>query len=94
MTSPRAASQIDIADFTLTANPNPFTNDFGLTMIDEVDGPIEITIYDMIGKLMERRTLRASDVSAVSFGENYSPGVYNLIVSFGEKRKNLKMIKR
>lgn len=86
--------QSDLTDFTLAANPNPFTNDFGLTMFNEVDGQIEIAVYDMIGKLMERRTLRASDVSAARFGENYRPGVYNLIVSFGETRKSFKIIKR
>ena len=59
--------------------PNPFTNSFfinvdGLTQ--ESSEVIALTIYDMQGRLMDRKFLRIDEIASHHFGQNYNKGTY------------------
>ncbi|MBY0486465.1 MAG: T9SS type A sorting domain-containing protein, partial [Flavobacteriaceae bacterium] len=55
---------------------------------------LKVSVYDMLGKLVEDRKVSASDVQTLEVGNNYPSGVYNVIVSQGEHTKTLRVIKR
>ena len=54
----------------------------------------QILVYDMIGKLLEKRDVQSSEMNAVEIGNSYPSGVYNVIVTQGENVKTLRVIKR
>jgi hypothetical protein len=98
--SPGAARQVEgkeaiiNADFDVIGYPNPYDNQFAFQMEGLNEKPISVKIYDMIGKLIESREVNPSDFPLQTFGDSYSSGVYNIVVSQGENIKSIRMIKR
>lgn len=81
--------------FEATAYPNPFKNDFILDIQSSSHEDIYVQVFDLLGKTIEFRTIKASEVNdKISFGDNYSKGVYTLIVNQGEDKKVIKMVKQ
>jgi hypothetical protein len=73
--------------------PNPFTNNFTLEITKASEEKVAVMVYDMIGKLLDRVEVNATD-NTLELGANYPAGVYNVIVSQGEKVETVRMIKR
>jgi len=48
----------------------------------------------MLGKLIETDEFDYTALETKEFGRNYPAGVYNIIVTQGEERKTLRIIKR
>jgi hypothetical protein len=48
----------------------------------------------MIGRELEVQNATVSELSTKEIGTNYPSGVYNIIVSQGDKVKSVRMIKR
>jgi hypothetical protein len=82
------------APFGAKAYPNPFAESFKLDLSTTSDQPVEVKVYDMMGKLVEVRQVNLSELSTQEVGDRYPTGVYNVIVSQGENVKTLRMIKR
>jgi Putative metal-binding motif len=80
--------------FKVLALPNPFISNFGLDLTSFTDSNVTIQIYDMIGKLLENREVKYTEVVDQTMGDNYPSGVYNVIVSQGEIIRTLRVIKR
>ena len=51
-------------------------------------------VYDMTGRLIERREVRPSDMAEQKIGDRLPSGVYNIVVTQGEEVKTLRVIKR
>jgi hypothetical protein len=81
-------------DFKVLALPNPFASNFGLDLTSFTDSNVTIQIYDMIGKLLESRDVKYTEVVDQTMGDNYPSGVYNVIVSQGNNLTTLRVIKR
>ncbi len=81
-------------DFTATVFPNPYSDQFSLLVNTDSDERIAYRVYDMLGKLLDARTIQAIDFISEDFGTNYPAGVYNIVVSQGEEVKTLRLIKR
>ena len=97
ITSPAVARTVETLDsnvFDVTASPNPFDTNFGMFLNATSTEDVSIRVYDMIGKLMEQRLVKATEVVTQEVGNNYPSGVYNVIVSQGAEVKTLRMIKR
>ena len=95
--SPAASSrneEVTSPTFEALAFPNPFSNEFKLNVTTSTEGAVELRVYDMLGKLLEARTIQAIDFISEDFGTNYPAGVYNVIVTQGEEVKTLRVIKR
>lgn len=92
--SPRGLAPQPLPDLIFTAHPNPFSDQFSIQSPKDLSGKVTLSIYNMIGKLMERTTIDAEVLSEFRFGENYAPGVYNVIVSYLDRRQSLRVIKR
>jgi uncharacterized repeat protein (TIGR01451 family) len=80
--------------FEAIAYPNPFTENFQLEVKTNNEADLEIRVYDMIGKLVEQKTVTATDIQTIEVGSNYPSGVYNVIVSQEQTTKTLRVIKR
>lgn len=87
-----AASSLSI--FEAKAYPNPFANNFKLEINSSSEELIELKVFDMIGREIESRLVSISDFDTQGLGENYTSGVYNVIVKQGDNIKTLRIIKR
>ena len=82
------------APFGVTAYPNPYSETFNLSLSTSSEELVGVTIYDMTGKLIDKREVRPSDVSELQVGDRYPSGVYNVVVTQGSDVKTLRVIKR
>jgi hypothetical protein len=97
ITSPAAATRTDEAvlpTFEALAFPNPFSNEFKLNVTTSTEGSVELRVYDMLGKLVDARSINTIDYISEDLGSGYPAGVYNVIVTQGEQVKTLRVIKR
>ena len=95
--SPSASTrneEVTSPTFEALAFPNPFSNEFKLNVTTSTEGAVQLRVYDMLGKLLDARTIQAIDFISEDFGTNYPAGVYNIVVSQGEEVKTLRLIKR
>ncbi|WP_298115405.1 T9SS type A sorting domain-containing protein [Flavobacterium sp.] len=79
--------------FRAVAYPNPFVDDFKLNIETTSSEAIEIKIYDMLGKIIENKTIISSEID-YEIGRNLSSGVYNIILIQGENTQTVRVIKR
>ncbi len=77
----------------MQAYPNPFTASFKIIPLDGEKATLFYQVYDMTGKLIDNREVAASEVSELQIGDNFSSGVYNVIVSQGENTKAMRIVK-
>ena len=80
--------------FTAKGYPNPFNNNFTIAVTSNNNQDIEITIYDMVGKMLTKKVVTNEDLNNTSLGDEFPAGVYNVIVTQGSDVKTLRMIKR
>jgi hypothetical protein len=76
------------------AYPNPYTETFNLSLTTSSEDKVSIVVYDMTGRLIERRDVRPSDMVEQQIGDRYPSGVYNVVVTQGEEVKTVRVIKR
>ena len=95
--SPAAAArgeEVGSSVFEAQAFPNPFTSEFKLNVTTSTEGAVELRVYDMLGKLIEARSINTIDYISEDLGSAYPAGVYNVIVTQGENMKTLRVIKK
>jgi len=80
--------------FSVKAYPNPYTETFNLSLSTSSEDKVSVVVYDMTGRLIERRDVRPSDMVEQQIGDRYPSGVYNVVVTQGEEVKTLRVIKR
>ena len=81
-------------NFNAIAYPNPYSENFHLEIQTTVESAIQIRVYDMLGKLIEDRSIEAADIQNVSIGANYPSGIYNINVSQGQNSQTLRIIRK
>jgi len=80
--------------FDVKAYPNPFTESFKIGINTSSNFGVEMKVYDMLGRNIENRTGDISEMVDSNFGDNYPAGVYNVIVTQGDRTETLRIIKR
>ena len=83
-----------VSEFKAVAYPNPFAENFKLQVTTDSQVNMQVRVYDMIGKLVEDRTVQATEMETFEVGTNYPSGVYNVIVSQGSNTQTVRVIKR
>jgi hypothetical protein len=93
---PGSSRQVENAGvmFDAVAWPNPSANDFNIDITTAGTANVSIKVYDMTGRMLENKIMKANDLEAVKIGSQYPSGVYNVIVSQGEEVKTLRVVKR
>jgi hypothetical protein len=85
---------IDTTNFNVVTYPNPFTENFNLNLTSLSEEKVTVMVYDMTGKLLERKEVAPSELTELQIGTNFASGIYNVIVSQGENIKSLRVIKK
>jgi hypothetical protein len=85
---------VTAVSFKATAYPNPFANNFTLDVKTASQSSVNLKVYDMVGRLIEQRDVRVSDMENITIGNQYPSGVYNVIVSQENSVQTLRVIKR
>ncbi|MFB9090633.1 T9SS type A sorting domain-containing protein, partial [Flavobacterium paronense] len=80
--------------FKATAYPNPFANNFMLDVKTSSQSAVNLKVYDMIGRLIEQREVRVSDLETATIGDSYPSGVYNVVVSQEDDIQTVRVVKR
>ena len=83
-----------VAPFEVVAYPNPYKENFKLSVTTLSQEKVRITVYDMIGKLIELREVKPSEISELQIGDTYSMGVYNIVLNQGVEQKTIRVIKK
>jgi hypothetical protein len=79
--------------FDVLVYPNPSSTNFNLNITTSSAENVEVKVYDMIGKLINKMEGSPSKVAGLPFGDRYPSGIYNVIVSQGTEVKTLRVIK-
>lgn len=87
-------NEVSSNEFTVVAYPNPYLTEFKLNVTTSTKGAVALKVYDMLGKLIETRSINTIDYISEDLGSTYPAGVYNVIVTQGENVKSLRVIKR
>ena len=74
--------------------PNPFTENFKLSISTSSNEIVQVFIYDLTGRLVEQREINLEDISEIELGDRYPSGVFIVNVTQGENIKSLKVVKR
>ncbi|TRX22780.1 SdiA-regulated domain-containing protein [Flavobacterium franklandianum] len=82
------------AAFDVIAYPNPFDSAFHLNFKTSSNDTVEMKVYDMVGKLIEVCKFDATEMNNQKAGSNFKSGIYNVIITQGEKTKTLRVIKK
>ena len=86
-------TSIETIDFSLMGYPNPSNSTFKLQVNGANDDSLSILVFDMMGRQIENKLVNANDIENISIGQNYSTGIYNVIVSQGMKTKTVRLVK-
>ncbi|MFI5218285.1 MAG: T9SS type A sorting domain-containing protein [Bacteroidia bacterium] len=77
--------------FDVKVYPNPSSGDFIFEIGNSTDENISIEVFDVIGKIILSETIHNS--TFIIHNSSLSPGIYMAVVSAGENKKSLKIIK-
>ena len=80
--------------FKATAYPNPFANNFMLDVKTTSQSAVSLKVYDMLGRLIDQRDVRVSDLETATIGDSYPSGIYNVVVSQEESIQTVRVVKR
>ncbi|WP_146819056.1 MopE-related protein, partial [Flavobacterium noncentrifugens] len=84
-------SPVSTTAFTAVASPNPFALDFAIRVNTAGEDQVQFRVYDMLGKVVESRSVAVSELEGQHIGSNYPSGVYNVVVTQGENVKTLRV---
>jgi hypothetical protein len=89
-----AEAATSMTNFSAMAYPNPFQNSFNLDIKANATAPINIVVYDMMGRLLESKNITVDQATNANIGTNYPTGVYNVVVTQGEDVKMIRVMKQ
>ena len=91
-----SSKEVEVKEASINAivTPNPFSDSFNLKLENFKEDKLTISTYDLTGRLLETKTLTSSELSSVTFGENYPSGVYTLIITQNSLVKTIRVVKR
>ena len=74
--------------------PNPSSNTFNLGWTTSSIDNIGVSVYDMMGRLVDQRSVNPNEVSEIQIGDRHPTGIYNVIVTQGTEVKTQRVVKR
>ena len=80
--------------FKAVAYPNPFADNFMIDVKSSSQSSVNLKVYDMIGRLIDQKDVRVSDLETTTIGNNYPSGVYNVVVSQENSVQTVRVVKR
>jgi hypothetical protein len=83
-----------ITSMTITAYPNPFATTFTITALEGETATMFYQVYDVTGKMLESKSVEASEITNHTIGDDYPVGMYLVIARQGATSETFKMIKQ
>lgn len=80
--------------FNLIAYPNPSNYVFNFKINGAIDETVSLTVFDMMGRQIEKKVVNMNELKNICFGQDYSSGVYNIIAAQGMNTKSVRLIKK
>lgn len=80
--------------FEVVGYPNPFKSTFSIEFTSDSIQDVNIAVIDMLGRVIEERTVTIGQVSSQIWGDNYPSGMYVVKISQGNLTENIKMVKK
>ena len=81
------------AEFSLKVYPNPSSDSFRLNYISSSNEDVKVTAYDITGKMVQSLNINYQDINDQQLGNDFTPGVYVLVLKQGNINKTLRVIK-
>ncbi|MCF6130069.1 T9SS type A sorting domain-containing protein [Flavobacterium sp. AS60] len=78
----------------VVAYPNPYSNTFKLAIQTNNTADVDVKVYDMLGRLIERKVTSFDRASQIEMGSGYPSGIYNVVVTQENETKTLHVIKK
>ena len=78
----------------MTVYPNPTADNFKLNVVSVSEEDLQIKVFDMLGKTIDSRSVKMSEIENFELGDNYPSGIYNVSISQGTEVKTQRVIKR
>jgi len=78
----------------VTFDQNPFENYFKLNLFSESLDTVNVTLFDLTGKQLEKVTTSVDGLVNYQFGLNIASGIYLVTINQGSNSQTLRMIKR
>jgi hypothetical protein len=79
-------------DFTIRVLANPSPNHFDIQIRGKADNYIRLTVYDNLGRVIERKSSLTSN-QTVRLGSFYRSGIYLVEIVQGTHKQTLKLVK-
>lgn len=79
--------------FKVTMSPNPFDKSFSLQIQSPLKEDVTVTIYDVLGKKLTSETMGVEDLKNAIFGTGLASGIYQAVITQGEYKEIIKIIK-
>ena len=79
-------------DLVIRVLSNPSPNHFEIQIRGKEDNNIKITVYDNMGRVIERKSSLSSN-QIVRFGNSYNSGIYLVEIVQGTQKQTLKLVK-
>jgi hypothetical protein len=79
--------------FNVIAYPNPFSNNFKLSLESSSNKKVIVSVFDLSGKLIDQREVKSYEINSLDLGNNYPSGVYNVNVTQGTNVKTIRIVK-
>ncbi|MFN3753738.1 GEVED domain-containing protein [Flavobacterium sp.] len=92
--TPSVTKQTIVEPFKATAYPNPFAANFMINVKTTSDSVIAIKVYDMVGRLVEQKSVTVAQLENAPIGDRYPSGVYNVVVTQDETVQTVRVVKR
>ena len=81
----------EVANLAEKVMRNPSRNHFDIQLGGLTNKPVQIIVYDNLGRLVETRSQPANQI--VRFGSSYKPGAYLVEIIQGTQKQTLRLLK-
>ena len=85
---------MDADALSVKAVPNPYETEFVLMTQGGNQNPIQVTVYDMLGKQVDQFSVEANELENRSLGNGYTSGIYNVVIAQGDDQQVVRLIKK
>ena len=73
--------------------PNPSASSFKVNYFSSSNEDVKVTSYDLTGRMIQSLTVKYESINDQEIGNDYTPGVYVVVLNQGKISKSVRVIK-
>ena len=82
------------AEFSLKVYPNPSSDSFKFDYVSSSNEKVKVTAYDITGKTVKSIAVDYAEINEQTIGNDFTPGVYVIVLKQGDINKTVRVIKK